>query len=155
VDAAMESLVMNNLVTEGEKVVITTGFPVSASGTTNMLLVQTVGMVLFNSPSLIKKEASGAVCIARTAAEAKDKMKNGDILVTRSACADYLPAMKKAAAFITEEIGMANFTAMTALQLGIPCITGALGASEKLEDGMLITVDGVHGVVYEGRMRII
>ncbi|MDR0615400.1 MAG: pyruvate kinase [Synergistaceae bacterium] len=153
VDAAIEAVLKHNYVAEGDTVVITTGFPVFVSGTTNMLLVQTVGRLLFNAPSLVKREAAGFVCKASTAAEAIDKMSNGNVLVAASTDAEYFPAMKKASAFITEEAGMSNYTAMTALQLGIPCITGVEGAMEKLRDGMLVTVDGVQGVVYEGRMK--
>ena len=153
VDAAIEAVLKHNYIAEGDTVVITTGFPVFVSGTTNMLLVKTVGRRLFNAPSLVKREAAGFVCKASTAAEAIDKMSNGNVLVAASTDAEYFPAMKKASAFITEEAGMSNYTAMTALQLGIPCITGVEGAMEKLRDGMLVTVDGVQGVVYEGRMK--
>jgi pyruvate kinase len=154
VDAAIGAVVKNNCASEGDTVVITTGFPVYVSGTTNMLLVQTVGRILFNAPSLVKREAAGFVCKAGSAAEAVDKMRNGNVLVCASTDSAYLPAMKKAVAFITEESGMANYTAMTALQLGVPCITGVEGVMEKLRDGMLVTVNGIHGVVYEGRMRM-
>ncbi|MDR1472505.1 MAG: pyruvate kinase [Synergistaceae bacterium] len=154
VDAAIESVLKHGYVVEGDTVVITTGFPVFVSGTTNMLLVQTVGRVLFHSPSLIKREASGFVCKAYTAAEAADKMNAGNVLVVPKTDQEYIPAMKKASALITEEPGMTNFTAMTALQLGIPCMTNVEGAMERVRDGMLVTVDGIHGVVYEGRLRL-
>ncbi|MDR1966793.1 MAG: pyruvate kinase [Synergistaceae bacterium] len=153
VDAAMESVLKHGYVSEGDTVVITTGFPVFVSGTTNMVLVQTVGRVLFRAPSIIARESSGFVCNARTSAEAEEKMSRGNILVVAKTDQEYLPSMKKAAAIITEEHGITNFTAITALQLGIPCMSGADGAMGLLKDGMLVTVDGVHGVVYEGRMR--
>jgi pyruvate kinase len=152
VDSAMESIVRHGYVSEGDTVVITTGFPVFVPGTTNMLLVRTVGRVLFKAASLIKREASGFVHKAASASEAEDKMTPGGVLVVRSADSDYLPAMRKACAIITEEHGMANFTAMTALHLGIPCVS-VKDAMENLKDGTLVTVDGVHGVIYEGRMR--
>lgn len=155
VDEAIETVLKHDYVTEGDTVVITTGFPVFVAGTTNMLLVQTVGRVLFHAPSLIKREAAGFVCKARTAKEANEKMREGNVLVVPSTDQEYLPGLKKASALITEESGMTNFTAMTALQLGIPCMTGIDDAMDKLRDGMLVTVDGVHGVVYEGRMRTI
>ncbi|MDR1651175.1 MAG: pyruvate kinase [Synergistaceae bacterium] len=154
VDAAIASVLKHGCVAEGDTVVMTTGFPVYVSGTTNMVLVQTVGRMIFQSPSLIKREAAGFVCIAGSAAESEEKMKEGNVLVVRKSDAGYLPAIKKASALITEEHGMTNFTAMTALQLGIPCMSGIDGAAERLKDGMLITVDGVRGAVYEGRMRM-
>ena len=154
VDAAVAAVLRHEYVKEGDLVVITAGFPVFVSGTTNMVLVQTVGRVLLHARSLIKREAAGFVCMAGSAKEALGKMANGNVLVVPSTGPEHLPAIKKAAALITEESGMTNFTAMTALQLGIPCMTGVSGAMEKLRDGMLVTVDGIHGVVYEGRMRV-
>jgi pyruvate kinase len=153
VDVAMDLVLKHGFVCEGDVVVITTGFPVYVSGTTNMLLVQTVGRVLFRAPSLIKREAAGFVCIARSAAEAVDKMADGNVLVAQSTDKEYLPALKKAAAVITEAPGMTGFAPMAALRLGIPCMTGVDSATDKLRDGMLVSVDGVRGVVYEGRMR--
>jgi pyruvate kinase len=153
VDAAMESILRHGYVAEGDTVVITAGFPVFVSGTTNMVLVQTVGRTLFHASSLIKSEASGFVRTASTAAEAEEKMRPGNILVVKSTDEDFLPAMKKAAAFVTEEHGMTNFTAMTALELGIPCVCGIEDAAARLKDGMLVTIDGVRGIVYEGRLK--
>jgi len=153
VDAAVDSVLRHGYVSEGDTVVITTGFPVFVSGTTNMLLVQTVGRVLFHASSLIKRESAGFVCNAGNASEAAERMAQGNVLVVRRADDGYLPAIKKASAIITEEHGMANFTAMTALQLGIPCVS-VENATELLKNGMLVTVDGVHGVVYEGRMKV-
>jgi pyruvate kinase len=153
VDAAMDSILKRGYVSEGDTVVITTGFPVFVSGTTNMILVQTVGRVLFQSPSLIKRESAGFVCKAGSASEAAEHMTQGNVLVVKTTDPEYLTAMKKASAIITEEHGMASFTALTALQLGIPCVS-VENAMDHLKNGMLVTVDGVHGIVYEGRMKV-
>jgi pyruvate kinase len=155
VDTAMELVLKHGFVCEGDVVVITTGFPVYVSGTTNMLLVQTVGRVLFRAPSLIKREAAGFARVVRSAEEAVNKMEDGNVLVAPSTDREYLPALKKASAVITEEPGMTGFAPMAALRLGIPCMTGVDGVTDKLRDGMLISVDGVRGVVYEGRMRTV
>ena len=153
VDAAIDSVLKLGLLSAGDTVVITTGFPVFLSGTTNMLLVRTVGRVLFNSPSLIKRDCAGFVRCCKSADEANERMESGNVLAIKNSDESYLPAMKKACAIITEEHGMANFTAMTALQLGIPCMS-AHDVMDRVKDGMLLTVDGTHGVVYEGRMKI-
>lgn len=154
VDMVLKAIVGHGYVVEGDTIVITTGFPVYVSGTTNMLLVQTVGRIILRAPSLIKAESAGFVCKGRTAVEAVEKMADGNVLVVAKSDVAFLPAMRKASALITEEPGMTNFTAMTALQLGIPCMTGIEGALDKFRDGMLVTVDGIHGVVYEGRMSL-
>jgi pyruvate kinase len=152
VDAAMDSILDRGCVREGEVVVITTGFPVFISGTTNMLLVRTVGKILFRALSLVKMEASGIVCRAGAASDADARMAQGNVLAVRKADAGYMQAMKKAAAIITEEHGVTSFASLTALQLGIPCVSHE-GAFDLLRDGALVTVDGVHGIVYEGLVK--
>ncbi|MDR0764780.1 MAG: pyruvate kinase [Synergistaceae bacterium] len=152
VDTAMDSILERGYVREGDAVVITTGFPVSVPGTTNMLLVRTVGKILFRAPSLIKTEASGIARKAESASDADARVAPGNVLVVRKADAGYARAMKKAAAIITEEHGVTNFTSLTALQLGIPCVSYE-GAFDLLRDGALVTVDGARGVVYEGRVK--
>ncbi len=75
---------------------------------------------------------------------------DGDILVTVMTNPDMVPAMKKAAAVVTDEGGRTCHAAIVSRELGIPCIVGAKNASEVLENGMEVTVDATRGVVYEG-----
>ncbi|NLZ94088.1 MAG: hypothetical protein GX922_08810, partial [Firmicutes bacterium] len=44
--------------------------------------------------------------------------------------------------------------AIVALHLGLPVIVGAEAATEKLQDGEIITLDTVRGLVYRGRATI-
>ena len=138
----------------GDSIVVTTGFPVFVSGTTNMLLVQTIGRVLVKGQSLVKKESVGFVCSVATPEEALEKMNQGNILVVSKTNDDFIPAIKKAAAVIVEETGMTNHTSLASLNFGIPCITGVEKAREILKNGSLVTVDAVRGVVYEGRVDV-
>lgn len=150
-DASIDVLIQKGFASKGDTVVLTSGFPPSVSGTTNMLIVLTVGRTILRAPSLVKADAVGFICTASSAQEAIEKMRPGNVLVVKSADAHYLPAIRRASAIIVEEIGMAGFAAITALQLGIPCMTGVDGALEKLRDGMFVTVDGRTGAVSEGR----
>jgi pyruvate,water dikinase len=77
-----------------------------------------------------------------------DVVKKGDVLVTVMTSPDMVPAMTRAAAVVTDEGGMTCHA--VARELGIPCIVGASNATKILTQGMLITVDGKMGVVYEG-----
>ena len=78
------------------------------------------------------------------------RVEEGDILVTVMTNPDMVPAMRKANAVVTDEGGRTCHAAIVSRELGIPCIVGAKGASEKLKEGMDITVDATRGVVYEG-----
>lgn len=79
-----------------------------------------------------------------------DRVQEGDILVTVMTNPDMVPAMRKAAAVVTDDGGRTCHAAIVSRELGIPCIVGAKNASEVLVEGLEITVDASHGVVYEG-----
>ncbi len=75
------------------------------------------------------------------------KMKNGDILVAVSTNPDVVPAMKKAAAIITEQGGVTCHAAIVSRELGIPCVIGTKIATRVLKDGDIVEVDASHGIV--------
>ena len=79
-----------------------------------------------------------------------DLVKDGDILVTEMTTPDYVPAMKRAAAIITDHGGRTAHAAIISRELSIPCIVGAAGATTTLADGQTVTADGATGRVYEG-----
>ncbi|GFN34566.1 phosphoenolpyruvate synthase [Tepidimicrobium xylanilyticum] len=78
------------------------------------------------------------------------RIEEGDVLVTVMTNPDMVPAMRRANAVVTEEGGRTCHAAIVSRELGIPCIVGAKGAMEILEEGDVITVDAKRGVVYEG-----
>lgn len=80
------------------------------------------------------------------------RVREGDILVTVMTNPDMVPAMRKAAAVVTDEGGRTCHAAIVSRELGIPCIVGAKKATEVLEEGMIVTVDAIRGVVYEGKV---
>jgi len=74
----------------------------------------------------------------------------GEILVTEMTAPDWVPAMKKARAIVTNSGGMTCHAAIVSRELGIPCIVGSKNATEILASGMEVTVDAKRGVIYEG-----
>ncbi len=80
------------------------------------------------------------------------KIKQGDVLVTKMTNPDFVPAMKKAVAIVTDEGGLTSHAAIVSRELGIPAIVGTKNATEVLKDDMEVTVDAKSGVVYEGRI---
>lgn len=81
-------------------------------------------------------------------------MEKGAILVTDMTTPDFVPAMKKAAAIVTNTGGMTSHAAIVSRELGIPCIVGTKNATEALQNGQEVTVDGTHGIVYEGKVEV-
>lgn len=60
---------------------------------------------------------------------------------------DFLPAMKKAAAFVTDEGGILCHAAIVARELGKPCIVGTKFATKVFKNGDFVNVDANTGVV--------
>ncbi len=73
--------------------------------------------------------------------------KIGDILLSQATSPDLLPAMKKAAAIVTEQGGITSHAAIVSRELGIPCVIGTKIATKVLKDGDLVEVDANRGIV--------
>lgn len=76
-----------------------------------------------------------------------DKFKEGEILVTSMTRPEYLPIMKIAAAFVTNEGGITCHAAIVARELNKPCVIGTKSATQVIKDGDLIEVRANHGTV--------
>ncbi|MFB9768735.1 phosphoenolpyruvate synthase [Lactiplantibacillus modestisalitolerans] len=85
-----------------------------------------------------------------------DKFKQGEVLVTLMTSPDWVPAMKKAAAIVTNNGGMTCHAAIVSREMQIPCIVGTksknLAATDAFKTGDVVTVDAKNGVVYRGKV---
>ncbi len=95
--------------------------------------------------------ASGPVKILMNPSEI-DRVDPGDILVAEMTTPDFVPAMKRAAAIVTDRGGRTSHAAIVSRELGIPCVVGTHEATKVLRDEQIITVDGAHGKVYDGKV---
>lgn len=73
--------------------------------------------------------------------------KEGRVLVTSMTRPEFVPAMKKAVAIITDEGGITCHAAIVSRELGIPCVIGTKNATKVLKDGDLVEVKANHGQV--------
>ena len=64
-----------------------------------------------------------------------DKVKVGDILVTKMTNPDMVMTMQKSAGIITDEGGMTSHAAIVSREMGIPAVVGTGSATTKLKDG--------------------
>jgi len=78
------------------------------------------------------------------------KVKKGDVLVSVMTSPDFVPAMKKASAIVTDEGGQTSHAAIVSRELGIPCVVGTKLATTTLKNEQVVTVDGKNGLVYLG-----
>ena len=74
-------------------------------------------------------------------------VKKGDILVSPMTRTSFIPAMQKAAAFITDEGGVTCHAAIVARELKKPCVVGTKIASKVLKNGMRVEVDAIKGLI--------
>ncbi|WP_336326157.1 phosphoenolpyruvate synthase [Halovenus sp. HT40] len=79
-----------------------------------------------------------------------DKIGEGDIIVAEMTTPDMVPAMKRAAGIVTDEGGTTSHAAIVSRELGVPAVVGAETATQTLEDGQFITIDGEKGSVEAG-----
>lgn len=83
-----------------------------------------------------------------------DTFQEGEILVTAMTAPDWVPAMKKAKAIVTDAGGMTCHASIVSRELGIPCIVGTKSRSvectKAIKDGQMISVDATNGIVYDG-----
>ena len=97
--------------------------------------------------------ASGVVKIVHDINELS-KIQKGDVLVTVMTNPDFVVAMEKACAIITDEGAMTSHAAIVSREMGIPCVTGTEKATKIFTDGMIITVDGTNGKIYKGNPEL-
>lgn len=74
-------------------------------------------------------------------------LQEGEILVSPMTIPDFLPAMKKASAFVTDEGGILCHAAIVAREFNKPCIVGTKFATTILRDGNFVEVDANRGIV--------
>lgn len=88
----------------------------------------------------------GIVKIVKNRSDMK-KVDKGDVLVASTTTPDFLPAMKRSGAIISEHGGAICHAAITSRELEIPCIVGVKGATKVLKDGDKVEVNADEGVV--------
>lgn len=93
--------------------------------------------------------ASGRVRVLHTPDEG-NRLLDNEILVAPMTNPDWLPAIRRSTALVTETGGMTCHAAIVARELGVPCVVGARNATTILHDGQTVTVDGGHGSVSAG-----
>jgi len=111
----------------------------------------------YNPPIIDSKQIVGTTAYATKLIKGKVKVvltvddvasfPQGAVLVTPMTAPDFLPAMKKAVAIITDEGGVTCHAAITARELKKPCIIGTKVATQVFKDGDLVEVDATRGIV--------
>lgn len=155
IELSLKCALLHNVIKDGASVVITAGVPIGKPGSTNLIKVVNVGNRLLGGTGIGRKTVTGKVFRIHDASDVERKLEKGDVVVVDVLNDEYVPAVsKKAAAIIAEEGGLTSTTAIVGITCGIPVIVGAKDAVSLLEDGKLVTVDPVAGIVFEGAINL-
>ena len=90
--------------------------------------------------------ARGAARVIFSLADA-DKLKPGQILVTKATTPPWTPLFGTAAAVVTDTGGVLSHCAVVAREYGIPAVVGTGNATQTIQDGQLLEVNGSAGTV--------
>jgi len=74
-------------------------------------------------------------------------IRKGDVLITSMTTVDFLPAMQKAAAIVTDDGGITCHAAIVSRELGIPCVVGTKVSTQIFKTGDKVEVNADTGVV--------
>ncbi|MFC1723552.1 PEP-utilizing enzyme [Nanoarchaeota archaeon] len=76
-----------------------------------------------------------------------DQMQEDEVLITSMTTPDFVPAMKKAGAIVTDEGGVTCHAAIVSRELGTPCVVGTKMATKFFKTGDLIEIHAASGIV--------
>jgi len=141
---------------EGDKVFIVQSRPITTISNVDKQSNKTPSPTsnltpLFSGAPASPGIASGPVKIIRSPSEI-DLIKKGDVLVAPQTNPDYVPAMKRAAAIITDKGGRTSHAAIVSRELGIPAVVGCEVATKRLKNEQIVSVNGTTGDIFLGNL---
>ncbi len=103
-------------------------------------------LTVLNGQTAYAGKVKGLCCVIKTKAEL-EKMQFGCVLITSYTSPQYVPAVSKSIALVTDEGGITSHAAIISREMKKPCVIGTKIATKVLKDGDLVEVDANKGVV--------
>ena len=158
IDAAFAKIsafaIQHQLVSNGDLVVVTAGTPFGVSGTTNMMLVESIGDVLVRGESGYGARVHGNAAIIVTPETKKPYAVRGQLLVMAKCDETYLPLIQESIGIILQnnidDVESERYALKIAADLNKPTIVRADAATRVLKEGQLVTLDPEKSLVYKG-----
>lgn len=141
-----------NFVKEGELVILTAGVPLGKTGSTNIMMVKTVGNLLCKGMGIGKHNISARACVVKTAKDLEENFVDGDIIVTIGVYKEMLPFIQKSSGIITVEGGLTSQGAIVGINYHLATVVGTNEAMTSIKTGDIISVDAKSGEIYEGNI---
>lgn len=155
IERSISSSLKENLIEDGDTVILTAGIPVGVAGTTNLIKVHTIGKILIKGQGIGKNSITSNICIVENINDLKNKFKKGDIIVTKFTDKEFVEYIEKASGLIVEQSGLTSHAAIVSLHFNLPCVIGCKDATKLLKDKSLVTIDTVGGLVYDGDVKVL
>lgn len=141
-------------VSKGDLVVVTAGSPFGVSGTTNTMIVESIGDVLVRGESGLGERLHGKVSLALSPEAKSPYAVRGHLLVLAKCDESYLSLIQECAGIILQNLIDDSYSEEYALyiahKLGKSVIVRADAAIRILKEGQLVTLDPEKALVYKG-----
>ena len=135
----------------GDLIVLTAGTPFGVSGTTNMMVVESIGEVLVRGHEGRGERIEGQISIVLS--PEKWEQKANRLVVLSKYDESYRFILEKAAGVILqnhpEDLQSEEEAVEVAKELKIPLLIRADGAFRRLSEGQLVVLDPEKGIVYK------
>lgn len=144
----------NQLASNGDLIVMTAGSPFGISGTTNMMIVESIGDVLVRGVAGYGSRIHGNVTIVLSPEMKEPYAVRNQLLVIVRCDDSYLHLIREAAGVILQnhinDFASEKYAKKIALTLNKPVLLRADGACRILKEGQLVTLDPEKALVYKG-----
>jgi pyruvate kinase len=138
----------------GDLVVVTAGSPFGVSGTTNMMMVESIGDVLVRGYRGEGKQIHGRIACILSPDEHNHSRARGRILVLSRCDERYNPLLKQAIGVVLqnlhEDLDSEQYALAAGRELHIPVVIRADNAFTLLQEGVSVTLDPQKAIVYKG-----
>jgi pyruvate kinase len=142
------------IVRYGDLVIVTAGSPFGITGTTNTMLVESVGDVIVRGHPTLGKKVQGKIAFLLSIDEKKHLPVKDRILVLSRCDDSYLPLLKQSIGIVLqnhpEDLDSERHAMSIAKMLDLALITRAEGALHLLREGEVVTLEPEKGIVYRG-----
>lgn len=148
-DIMSDFSIKNNIVSFGDLVIVTAGMPFGKKGSTNLMVIDSIGHVLVRGYDGIGENVEGKVSIMLSS-DKKDV--RGDILVIPRCDESYFPLIKKVKGVVLQNALADKRSKENAIKIcrkhGISLIVGAENATTLLQEGKRVVMDTKKWIIY-------
>lgn len=152
--AATHFALAKGLISFGDAVIVTAGYPFGRKGTTNMMSVENIGEVLVRGIKGLGSKITGAITIMLSPETSSPESVKNKLVVMAHCDTRFLPHLKNAAGIILQngiaDTGSEKYALMIARTYEIPILIRADGALLVLHEGETVTLDPHKGIIYRG-----